>query len=243
MNPIGFSTGALALGDFRAATEMLRAAGVRTIEVSALRYDELHTVVEAISWQHGAGDVPYDLSMFDYVSMHGPSRLVDVDAERHVCNRHQFANQYGWCHRVDSIDLVMHPDTLTDFDLWSITGRKLLLENMDTRKSIGQTAMQLVSFRDKLPSAGFCIDLGHARQVDPTMQGAMDLLRLGGVRQLHLSEVDPFSKHWAMSDAALSDFRDIRDFIPYGVPIILESPVAESDLLNEIDKVKWLLRD
>ena len=41
MRPIGFSTGALAYADFRRGLEMVKHGGLRTIELSALRQNEL----------------------------------------------------------------------------------------------------------------------------------------------------------------------------------------------------------
>lgn len=45
---------------------------------------------------------------------------------------------------------------------------------MDKRKRIGCTAMQLRRFFDELPEATFCFDMGHARQVDPTMHETLE---------------------------------------------------------------------
>lgn len=46
MRMIGFSTGALALGDYRHALEMLVDKDVNALELSALRQDELQPLVE-----------------------------------------------------------------------------------------------------------------------------------------------------------------------------------------------------
>ena len=48
MRPIGFSTGALALSDFRLALEELQGQSVNSIELSALRYPELRPLLRAL---------------------------------------------------------------------------------------------------------------------------------------------------------------------------------------------------
>ena len=66
MRPIGFSTGALAYADFRRGLEMVKHRGLRTIELSALRQNELIPLLNALP--------DLDLSGFKYVSIHAPSQ-------------------------------------------------------------------------------------------------------------------------------------------------------------------------
>jgi hypothetical protein len=49
MRPIGFSTGALALSDFRLALEELQGQATDSIELSALRYRELRPLLHALN--------------------------------------------------------------------------------------------------------------------------------------------------------------------------------------------------
>ena len=65
MQPLGYSTGALALSDFRRALEMLKDQPVTAVELSAIRKHEL------IPLLHSLDDL--DLARFDYVSIHAPS--------------------------------------------------------------------------------------------------------------------------------------------------------------------------
>ena len=48
MRPIGFSTGALALSDFRLALKELQGQPIDSIELSALRYRELRPLLSAL---------------------------------------------------------------------------------------------------------------------------------------------------------------------------------------------------
>src|SRR5687768_12052319 len=68
MRSIGFSTGALAKGDFRRGIDLQRGnARIRAIELSALRDHELPGLVE--------GAKGLELDHFAYVSVHAPSKL------------------------------------------------------------------------------------------------------------------------------------------------------------------------
>ena len=66
MRSIGFSTGALALGDFRRALAMLSTVNSSAIELSALRDHELDPLMRALS--------QLNLRRFRYVSVHVPSK-------------------------------------------------------------------------------------------------------------------------------------------------------------------------
>ena len=63
-------------------------------------------------------------------------------------------------------------------EAWAQFGARLGIENMDKRKPIGHTAADLTRIFDVLPSASFCFDIGHARQVDPTMSEATAILQV-----------------------------------------------------------------
>ena len=109
---------------------------------------------------------------------------------------------------------------------------------MDKRKPYGRTTSELAKVFQKLPEASFCFDIGHARQVDPTMTVAYFLLKeLGGrLRQLHVSEVNSRSTHDPLSYASILAFQEVADLIPEEVPIILETPVPEDKLLPEMER-------
>ena len=78
MRPVGFSTGALAYGDFRAALRMLDQKNVQALELSALRQNELVPLLQALP--------SLDLSGFRYVSIHAPSQF-DANWEAVLCER------------------------------------------------------------------------------------------------------------------------------------------------------------
>jgi hypothetical protein len=224
MRPIGFSTGALAYADFARGLEMVRRHGLHVVELSALRQNELVPMLDAI---------PHlDLAGLHYISIHAPSSF-DPAWEITLRKRLGDGVHRGW-------PVVVHPDAITDFGLWRELGETVCIENMDKRKPIGRTAEELSRVFRELPKATFCFDIGHARQVDLTMTEAYLILREFGprLRQVHVSEVNSRSKHDALSYSSMIAFREVAHLIPEQVPLILETPVCESDMDTEINKVR-----
>jgi len=227
MRPIGFSTGALAYADFARGLEMVHQHGLHVVELSALRQNELVPLLNAIP--------RLDLADFHYISVHAPS-CFDPAWEAILCDRLRAEADRGW-------PIVVHPDAIYDFGLWRELGEAVCIENMDKRKPVGRTADELGSVFHQLPQATFCFDIGHARQVDLTMTEAYLILREFGskLRQVHVSEVNSRSKHDALSYSSIVAFREVAQLIPEQVPLILETPVSESDIEAEIDKVREAL--
>ena len=100
---------------------------------------------------------------------------------------------------------------------------------MDKRKQIGRTAAQLQTIFDKLPDATFCLDIGHARQIDPTMMEASLFLRMFSdrLRQVHKSFVNTQSRHERLSFESNSAFRLVSHWIKESIPIILAVTIDE----------------
>jgi hypothetical protein len=119
---------------------------------------------------------------------------------------------------------------------WASLGKCLCIENMDKRKPIGQTAKDLAKFFELLPDASLCFDIGHARQVDPTMSEAWSILQCFRyrIKQLHVSEVNTQSKHDPISLESVLAFQKVSHLLPTDSPIILESRVEESEIEEEI---------
>lgn len=224
MRAIGFSTGALAKGDFRSALAMLaapHASPTAAIELSALRSAELTPLVDAVC-------DGLDLSAFKYVSLHAPSNF-EPQEERSIVD-----NLIRAAKRIQHI--VVHPDAMVTVDLWRGLGNALCIENMDKRKPRGRTTAELDQIFEKFPAANLCFDIGHARQNDPTMHIAADILNrfTDRLRQVHISDVNSSSRHERLNGRAIAAFQKVSQLIPEGVPAILESPVIAQDIENEI---------
>lgn len=220
MRNIGFSTGALARGDFRAALRMLVGKNTSAVELSALRQEELATLVDQLD--------RVDLGNFEYISFHAPSAMEPTFEAVALRLLEQVALR-GW-------PIIVHPDAMFQRQEWARLGNRLCIENMDKRKPIGQTADDLANIFEDLPQASFCFDIGHARQVDPTMSEASAILQRfkGRIRQLHVSEVNTQSKHDCLSLESMIAFQKVSHLVPADAPIILESRVEESEIKEEM---------
>lgn len=102
MRPIGFSTGALAGGDFERGLETVHRHGLNVVELSALPQNELIPLLDAIP--------QFDLQAFRYISVHAPSWFEPAD-EAELCIRLWGVAHRGW-------PIVVHPDVITDFGRW-----------------------------------------------------------------------------------------------------------------------------
>lgn len=226
---IGFSTGALAFGDYRRALDMLRKHPIRAVELSALRQPELEPLRAAVD--------ELDLSQFIYVAVHAPSRI-EPGTESHVVRcLLDFASK-GW-------PIVVHPDAIHDSSLWRVFGASLCVENMDKRKPCARTVDELGMVFDRLPEASLCFDLGHARQVDTSLTEAYLIIKTyaSKLRQVHVSEVNTRSKHDRLSYSTIMAFQRLAEFIPESVPLIVESVIEEWEIEPELHRVEEALPD
>jgi hypothetical protein len=226
MKPIGFSTGALAKGDFATGLNVQRdVPRIDAVELSALRDYELRTLVEAIP--------DLDLDGFEYVSFHAPSKLQTLDESA------VFDLLWGV---PDSWPIVVHPDLLQTSSLWQQFGERLCVENMDNRKTTGRTLGELHVLFARFPEATFCLDLGHARQIDPTMASAMFMLQEFGdrLRELHVSEVGPHGEHLPLGATTRQAFARVVHLVPPDCPLIIESIIPPGLIEVELDAVSAL---
>jgi hypothetical protein len=220
MRSIGFSTGALALGDFDTGLALMAERHTTVIELSALREQELPTLMGALGRLH--------LDDYRYVSVHAPSRLHAMK-EATVAELLRPCIERGW-------SVVLHPDAIGDHGTWRDFGRLLCIENMDKRKDAGRTARELWRHFRELPEASMCLDLAHARQVDPTLGIAREIIREYGTKivQLHLSELDVTSHHEPLSMGAVWAIREIAHLLPH-CPVILESMIQAGSIDAELE--------
>ncbi len=224
MRSIGFSTGSLTKGDFRAALEMLEAVQIDAIELSALREIELFPLLQAFE--------TLPLERYRHVSIHVPSCLSEM-TDSQLCDALTTVASKG-------VPLIVHPDIISNWEAWDRLGEAVVIENMDKRKPCGRNASELQSIFEKLPQAKLCLDVGHSRQVDPSMHVTKEILRQHGARiaEIHLSEVNSASMHERLNGLAISAFREIAGKISDAVPIILESPLRSHELHEELDRAK-----
>jgi hypothetical protein len=214
-HPIGASTGFLveARGDWPALAEQAIALSSFTAELAALSEHELPGL---LTFLQTSPQLP-----FNYLSVHGPSKSLTMAEAKLVDMLNRLPAS------VDAI--VMHPDVIDDAATVRRLGSRLVLENMDTRKATGRTADDLAPLFEQLPDAGLCLDVAHARDADPSMELAHELLDrfTGRLRHLHVSSLDADGHHVPLTEADLEAFRPVLDRCR-DVPWILEAPLPQA---------------
>lgn len=203
------------MDDLRDQWEALidRAAGCSSmaVELSAVSAAELPGLVRYLD---SAPRLP-----FLFVSIHAPSKDVSGDEEELV---NTLLRVPAW---IDAV--VVHPDTVVDASLYRRLGRRLAIENMDSRKSSGHRADDLDALFAELPEAKLCFDVAHAKDIDPTMGVASEILHRFARRlsHVHLSSLDSSRHHVSLTESDESLFASVlrrcRD-----VPWILEAPLT-----------------
>jgi hypothetical protein len=215
MTLVGFSTGAISKGEYGGTVGLLCRHGIHAVEISVLREHEF-AAFDAFMDAPGTSSI---LSRFSFVSFHAPKTIESVSEQQMTRNLAALACRQ-W-------PIVVHADIIKDVALWRSLGKRLCIENMDARKHTGRTVEELAPILEQLPDASLCFDLGHARQIDRTM-----------ARAEHVSEVDRTGKHLPMTRLTMMGIRRISCSVPSGLPIIIESPVPEALLHNEIARVR-----
>jgi hypothetical protein len=207
---IGYSTGSIAKGDFNLAIEILSSHDITAIELSALRENEIRTLITSLN--------QLNLSRYQYVSFHAPSKLELIE-ENELIDILQSVPE-AW-------PIIVHPDIISNYKEWEVFSSQLCIENMDKRKPCGRTVRDLQFIFNQLPEATFCLDVAHARQVDPTMSQCYQMLKVFPERlvQIHLSDVTSDSNHVPLNMQAMDAYKRIIGNIPNNIPVILESPL------------------
>ncbi len=230
MPKLGFSTGSIAKSNYKLALEILENInGIECIELSALRENELEGLINSLD--------TLNLSKYSYISFHAPSKintLKEIDLIKYlekVLDR--------------NYNIVVHPDIIVDFDNWKNFGKNLCIENMDKRKSIGRTFIELSNIFEKLPNASLCFDIAHAYQVDSSMIDSIDILNAfkEKIKQIHVSEVNSESRHETLSLESVLAYKNVSQFISKDIPIIIESILNEKEISHEILLNEFIFSD
>ena len=209
-HPVGSSTGHLAIGGswdekVAAAAEISPFA----VELAALAEPELAGLEEWLGARAALG--------FRYVSVHAPVKERDGDETELIGRLAAFPAYVA--------SVVLHPDVMEEPSAYAALGRRAVVENMDGRKAMGQTADDLAPILEALPAAGFCLDVAHVSSIDPSMGVAHELLdRFGArLREVHVSSLVEGS-HAPLTEEDAERFRPVlRRCVD--VPWILEAPL------------------
>src|SRR5664279_1054643 len=111
MRLFGYSTGAVALGDFDRALAILSRYTFDAIELSALRISEVEPLINALP--------NLSLSRYKYISFHAPSSFRE-DEEEHLI---------GLLSNLPSTwPIVLHPDAIYSRSRWQAISHRLAIE-------------------------------------------------------------------------------------------------------------------
>jgi sugar phosphate isomerase/epimerase len=208
---LGASTGFMTdhYRDWPALVSRAAEFSTTAVELSALSESELPSLEAFLA---GGQALP-----FLYVSIHAPSKDRDMPEAELIETLGRLAGHAN--------AIVIHPDVIEDPARYRVLGPTLVLENMDARKRVGQTASDLTRYYAELPEAGLCFDVAHVASVDPSLSLGHELLDAHGhrLRHVHLSSLDRDCHHRSLTA------EDERRFAPLldrcrDVPWILEAP-------------------
>jgi sugar phosphate isomerase/epimerase len=239
---IGFSTGAIGDHDVDRGVSAIKTAGLKAVELSALRDYAFDAFIEMLS---GWGICrTYG---FDYVSVHAPSRFTP-EREREIVEKLDlnvtFRSQLDSSTTHSPWPIVLHPDAIHNLELWRRFGPSLLLENLGSSKASSRTADEMTAWFDKLPEAGWCFDIAHSHQVDPTGGETLRLLQVHGcrLREVHISRVEePKGQHFTLDEQMIEFCQRYAHLIPDTCPIIIESPIEADQITQELQQAQTAL--
>jgi sugar phosphate isomerase/epimerase len=209
---IGASTGYMSAsrGDWDVLARAAADESLSAVELSALSEPELPGL---ITWLEAAPSLP-----FRWIAAHAPTKARAMPEADLVERLAQLAPHVA--------AIVVHPDVMEEPSLYRPLGPKLVVENMDTRKPIGQRAEQLHRLFAELPEARLCFDIAHAAAVDPMLAEGERILEQLGARlsHVHISSLDADCHHVPLTDQDEERFGPLLDRCR-DVPWILEAPL------------------
>ena len=211
--PLGISTGVFeaSRGNWPALVDAACDVSSCAVELSALSGDELPGLLRYL--------LQKPRLPFRYVSVHAPVKHRGIDESELVQQLAEIP--------LSVRSIVAHPDVVSDVAAYGALGTRLVLENMDDRKGAGRAANELEGLFERLPDAGFCLDVAHAWSIDPTMAMAHELLDRfrSRLRHVHLSSLSG-GHHVLVAADDEPLFVDVLDRCR-DVPWILEAPPPE----------------
>lgn len=203
--PIGFPSGCLAHCSPHATIAFSQAAGFPALE---LHPQNIHDPILALSRHR-----------FTYWSCHLPDKpeVSDRDLTRMICQDSTHTDNF-----------IIHANKIKLPSEWEPYQDKVLVENMDNNRTFGRYPEEMEEIFDSLPNAGFCFDLGHAFQVDPTLSLAKEMVAAFGdrLKELHISYVDQEGHHHSIPGELFEPFAEITQNIPQDIPTIIEPSMA-----------------
>jgi hypothetical protein len=212
---VGIATGAYERerDDWHAAVSRAVHEGWRFVELTAIRWSRLETLVEFLA-RNGE-----QLEGFVRVSVHAPLPGTEASASRVVDRLAGLS---------ESLDVVFHPDAFREETSLARLGRRTVFENMDVQKPFGKDVADIQIVLDAFPAARFCLDVAHVWTNDPGLALGHALLDRFGERlcQVHLSGIEPDGTHRPTTKADMKLYAPLLERCAH-VPWLLESELAD----------------
>ena len=224
---IGFTSGELDMDNIDNAAKIALESGLDTIELSCLKIPELHNALRRFK------NIEFD--KFKHISFHCPSHVTEYEEEYIFMVVKEFIKRHDW-------NIVVHPYIVHRYDLWRTLGNKILIENMYNKYKIWHTADQLQVLFNELPEASFCLDIGHVKQVDYTLNEMKTLCTVfkDRLKEIHVSEVEVNGHHAPLNESTIIVLRELRS---YGVDMenltyIIEASRGTNSPMDVVNFVK-----
>lgn len=220
---LGFSTGCLHKTHDRlspATFDVFRNMGANAIELMVQDLDAAERLLAL---------VPEDLLYFEYISIHCPS--FDVFSAEDIAKFRSVLEVFEKVGKKIKIDaVVVHPDTIRNWEIFADYDLPIKLENMDWKKEVGKYVESMQVIFEKF-DAPMVLDLNHCYTNDPTMHLAKEMLETfgGRIEEIHLSGFEQFHEP-LFKTKQLEILKAIPD---KRLPIIIES---ECDTLEDAQK-------
>ena len=210
--------------------KFLQENGIRAVELKAM-----------ISLEHASDPLSSytkeEFIGFSFASYHAPKFPYGKNRETL-----KFLEEVAHLHELCPLDLlVVHPDIVEDFSVFSDLSFPVGFENMDTQKKSHRTVADMQKLLSQNPSWRMVLDLNHCFVNDPSMELARDFYDALGDRiaEIHLSG---FRK---IHDPLFETKQEIiiRSLRNTNVPIIIESQMNLDQAFQERDYIIRVLGD
>jgi hypothetical protein len=229
MANIGFTTGSLYRSDiqFDDRIKLYHSLGADAIELSFATPNEL--LEYNLSEQ-----AKQDIKKYTSVSIHAPWKEVRYNSGPET--QTIIGKLRALFEQLPIEGIVLHPDTIDDFETLDQSGLPFLLENMDKRKSYGIHPEHFQELKSKY-NFGFVLDVEHAYEHDPSMKLAKEFVRVMGDRLKHLHVSGSTESEIHVLTYCAPNKEDLTQVLELGLPVpkILEGILLE-DIPNSIRK-------
>ena len=181
MAPVGLSTGALFSSNLslQERLNLYHGVGSQGVEIMLATRDEAYrcTLSE---------ELEKSVCRFAPVTIHAP--MIGLRYNNDDDTKALLWHLGDLCKYLPIVGIVVHPDLVDDFTVLEKSGLPILIENMDRRKTC-YTKPGDIERLAKDYNFGFCMDVQHIWEHDPSMVMADDMRAAMGdrLRQMHVS--------------------------------------------------------